>query len=117
MAAAPPAAGALEAWSLPAAALLISGLEASPSVGDEGDPGGDSAGVSIAGVSVAGVSLVAVVDTGVSTVRVVLDPGEGTAVVCTPEEPAAAPADAPAEEPSPDDPVSAALMFSVKRSS
>ena len=112
MAAAPPAAGALEVWALPAAGLLISGLEASPSVGGEGDPGGNSAGVSVAGVSI-----VAVVDAGVSTVRVVLDPGEGTAVVCTPEEPVAAPADAPAEEPGPDDPVSAALMFSVKRSS
>lgn len=112
MAAAPPAAGALEAWALPAAGLLISGLEASASVGDEGDPGGDSAGVSVAGLSI-----VAVVDRGVSTVRVVLDPGAGTAVVCTPEGPAAAPVDAAGEEPGPGDPGSAALMFSVKRNS
>lgn len=112
MAAAPPATGALEAWVLPATGLLVPGLAASDSVGDEADPGGDSTGASVAGVSI-----VAVVDLGVSTVRVVLDPGEGTAEVCTPEDPAEAPADAAAEEPSPDDPGAAALMFSVKRSS
>jgi len=112
MAAAPPAAGALEAWVLPAAGLPVAGLAGSALVGDEDDSGGGSAEVSVSGVSI-----VAVVDLGVSTVRVVLDPGEGTAVVCTPEEPAAAPVDAAAEEPGPEDPGSAASMFSVKRSS
>ena len=112
MAAAPPATGALEAWVPPAAGLLAPGVAASDSVGDEGDPDGDSTGAPVAGVSI-----VAVVDLGVSTVRVVLDPGEGSAEVCTPEAPAEAPADAAAEEPSPDDPGAAASMFSVKRSS
>ena len=106
-AAAPPGAGALEACG-----LLATGLETSDSVADEGNPGDDSAWASFAGVSI-----VAVVDRGVSTVRVVLDPGEGTAVVCTPEGPVAAPVDAAAEEPGPEDPGSAALMFSVKRNS
>ena len=107
IAAALPGAGALEAR-----VLLAPGLEAFDSVADEGNPGDDSSWASSAGVSI-----VAVADRGVSTVRVVLDPGEGTAVVCTPEGPAAAPVDAAAEEPGPEDPGSAALMFSVKRNS
>jgi hypothetical protein len=85
MAAVPPATGVLVGSGAPALELAaVTG----PGDGDEGS---------------AGLSIVTVVDLGVSTVPVVLDPGVGTAVVCTWDEPVDAPVDETVgEDPDPD---------------